>query len=91
MFKLDKPLCPECGEPSIGEVDLIPALANWTTDEEGHPKDWTGETTCWWDGQFAQEVPSGDEEAILVQCGNYHEWETRYEGTEAAGPTERRN
>jgi len=58
----------------VGTFDLVPSVARvsaWTVEDDKLVPDYTGDTECYWDGQWTE---SADDGVILVQDGNGDRW-----------------
>jgi len=67
-------VCPTCGGPPEGSVDLIPGTAMLHQNDDG-TFDWEGETEVHWDGQYNIAIAP---DTMTVQCWQGHEWTTPY-------------
>lgn len=77
------PKCPECNKIAIGEMDMIPAIANVFLDDDGSFQ-YTGDTNIDWDSQknimriVDRIIYNADLGYKIVTCGD-HDWVTKVE------------
>lgn len=66
--------CPECGQPALGTLERVDAVAQIEGfDAEGDPV-YVGETEIDWDTQVNQTDADGN---LLVICPSLHIWSFR--------------
>lgn len=52
VYVLDQATCPTCGATAIGQMDVVPCLAEFSgVSPDGEVEGWTGQTVLEWDSQ----------------------------------------
>ena len=64
------PICPECGEPARGTLEVVQGVALVDPDPETGKPVYAGETDIDWDSQ--QTVQRAGKPVWVCSCG--HEW-----------------
>lgn len=69
-------VCPECGAKPESILENVMAAAQLMMDDSGN-FDYAGESNVHWDTQQVQQ--NGNKQCQL-QCANFHEWYTDWNG-----------